>query len=468
VAKDLKENLFYKHHHQLIANAIIEMYANNQKIDIITVGEKLKTMGTLEQVGGVYAIVMLSNKVSSSANLESHILILKEKALRREIIRQCSIAIQKAYDDQEDVFDTSADLTKGMDDSLKDILNYEVSSVKDIHLKNIQESKLVAESGIQSGVECGLKLVDKLTGGWQDSDLVILAGRPSMGKTACALSMVVFPSIEKNKPVAIFSLEMSSAQIVGRIQSQLSCIDVSKVIKKQLDISDVVYMEKACTQLLTAPLYIDDTPNISLIELKTKARRLVRENKVELIVVDYLQLMRSGLNIQNREQEVAEISRGLKSLAKELSIPIIALSQLSRLVEGRTDKKPQLSDLRESGSLEQDADMVVFCYRPEYYGVENYEIEGDSLSTKGLFLLLVSKNRNGSLGEVPLRFVHSLAQVKNHPNWDKGEEQEVDDRTYSQGLTMQNMRNKEISSGYVPTSTEEESTEVIGNDGFPF
>jgi replicative DNA helicase len=216
---------------------------------------------------------------------------------------------------------------------------------------------------------------------------------------------------------------MSNAQLGGRIQSNLSYIDVSKIIKKQLTESDITYLEKSCEKLLTAPLYIDDTPNISLIELKAKARRLVREKQVKLIVIDYLQLMRSGLNINNREQEIAEISRGLKGLAKELQIPIVALSQLSRLVEGRADKKPQLSDLRESGQIEQDADMVMFCYRPEYYEINDYEIEGNNIDTRGLFMLIIAKHRNGELGEVPLKFVHQLTKVTNHPNWVKEEEE---------------------------------------------
>jgi replicative DNA helicase len=232
-----------------------------------------------------------------------------------------------------------------------------------------------------------------------------------------AISMVVNPCIKKDIPVAIFSLEMSKQQLGGRIQSNLSGVDVSKIIKKQLDLGDIDYIEKNCIKLLTSPLYIDDTPNISLIELKSKARRLVREKGVKLIVIDYLQLMRSGLNIMNREQEIAEISRGLKGLAKELEIPIVALSQLSRLVEGRTDKKPQLSDLRESGQIEQDADMVMFCYRPEYYGVDTYEINSESIEASGLFMLIIAKHRNGELGEVPLRFIHSLAKITNHPHW---------------------------------------------------
>ena len=218
---------------------------------------------------------------------------------------------------------------------------------------------------------------------------------------------------DRNIPVAIFSLEMSNFQIGSRIQSFISGINVSKIVKGQLNMDEVRHINNVCYPLEKAPLYIDDTPNISLMELKSKARKLVKDKGVQIIVIDYLQLMRSGLDIMNREQEIAEISRGLKSLAKELNIPIIALSQLSRLVESRSDKKPMLSDLRESGQIEQDADMVVFCYRPEYYGIEQYEVGNQNFASHGLMMLLVAKHRNGELGEIPLKFIHEQAKLDN-------------------------------------------------------
>jgi replicative DNA helicase len=236
-----------------------------------------------------------------------------------------------------------------------------------------------------------------------------------MGKTAAAVSMVMHPALIDNEPVAIFSLEMSAHQLVGRMQSNISGVNVSKIVKKQLSIQEFDEISVACVDLQQAPIYIDDTPNISLLELKGKARKLVREQGVKLIVIDYLQLMRSGMQIPNREQEIAEISRGLKGLAKELNIPVIALSQLSRGVEARGgDKKPMLSDLRESGQIEQDADMVIFCYRPEYYGIEHYEVGGTEFETHGLFMLLIAKHRNGELGEIPLKFIHEQTKLKNY------------------------------------------------------
>jgi replicative DNA helicase len=417
ISKDLSDDLFYKEQNQLISNAILNLYRKNDRVDILTVSQELKRLGQLEMVGGSFYVSSLTNRIASSANIEYHVKILQQHSLKRSAIRFCTNAIKKAYDDSEDVFEMYAELQMDADNSIKDVMHYEVSSISKIHQKNMDESREIAENGSKSGVESGLELVDDITSGWQKTDLIILAGRPSMGKTACAISMIIHPSIEKDVPVAIFSLEMSNAQLGGRIESYLSGIDVGKIIKKQLDLGDVSYIEKACEKLKTAPLYIDDTPNISLTELKSKARRLHREKGIKLIVIDYLQLMRSGLNIQNREQEIAEISKGLKALAKELDIPIIALSQLSRSVEGRTDKKPQLSDLRESGQIEQDADMVMFCYRPEYYGGEVYELEGQEIDAKGLFVLVIAKNRNGELCDVPLRFIGQLAKITNHPNY---------------------------------------------------
>ena len=235
-----------------------------------------------------------------------------------------------------------------------------------------------------------------------------------MGKTASAISMIIHPCIEKNIPVAVFSLEMSASQVVGRIQSYLSEVNVSKIVKKQLSIDEIDTISKKAKALETAPLFIDDTANISVLDLKGKCRKLVKEQGVQMIIIDYLQLMRSGMKTQSREQEIAEISRGLKIIAKELNVPVIALSQLSRNVEQRGgDKKPNLSDLRESGQIEQDADMVLFCYRPEYYGLTETMIGDREFSAQGLFVLIVAKHRNGELGEIPLKFVGEQAKITN-------------------------------------------------------
>jgi replicative DNA helicase len=407
-------NLFYHRQNRLIAESMIDLYSQNSPIDIITLCHKLKECNNLEECGGAYYIATLTDRVASSANFDFHIKILQEQALKRTLLHICSKTIQNAFQEGTDIFDLYSETQTLLDDSIKQVLHYEVSKIKDIHTQNVYESFKVLENGKSSGIRTGLRAVDQLTNGWQKSDLIILAGRPSMGKTAAAVSMSIFPALVENKAVAIFSLEMSKEQLTGRIESWLSEIDVSRIIKKQLTKEEIIEMDNACQPLYSAPIYIDDTPNISIIELKSKCRKLVKENRVELVVVDYLQLMRSGMNIGNREQEIAEISRGLKALAKELSIPVIALSQLSRIVESRGDKKPMLSDLRESGQIEQDADMVCFCYRPEYYDIDTYEIGSDTFNTSGLFMLIFAKHRNGELGEIPLTFIHSQTKLKNY------------------------------------------------------
>jgi replicative DNA helicase len=411
---DFKPNLFYYMQNKLIAESIVQLHKDNNPIDIITVIQKLKSNKTLDDCGGAYYISNLTSRVASSANFDYHLKILQEQALKRTLLTICSKTIQEAFEQGSDIFELYSQTQTLLDDSVKEVLHYDVSNVKEIHINNVSESLNVVENGKSSGVRSGLRAVDNLTNGWQKSDLIILAGRPSMGKTAAAVSMGIFPAIVENKAVAIFSLEMSKEQLTGRIESWLSEIDVSRIIKKQLTKEEIYEMDRLCQPLYNAPIYIDDTPNISIIELKSKCRKLVKENKVELVIVDYLQLMRSGMNIGNREQEIAEISRGLKAIAKELSIPVIALSQLSRLVESRGDKKPMLSDLRESGQIEQDADMVLFCYRPEYYDIESYEIGSDTFNTEGLFMLIFAKHRNGELGEIPLTFIHNQTKLKNY------------------------------------------------------
>ncbi len=449
VLKDFKPEIFYDNKNRIIAEAIISMYSKGEKIDMLTLIYKLRSIEKIDEVGGAFYISQLTSRVGSTANLEYHIKILQELSLKRSLIDICGKSIQKAFSNDNDVFDVYAELQTNVDNSLKQVMQYEVMSIGDISFKTLEESREVAKNGNKSGVVSGLKLVDNLTSGWQKSDLIILAGRPSMGKTASAISMVIYPSIEKNIPVAVFSLEMSNAQLCGRIQSNLSGYDVSQIIKKQLTLQDIEYIEGACYKLNNAPMYIDDTPNISLLELKSKARKLVKEKGVQLIVIDYLQLMRSGMNIQNREQEIAEISRGLKGLAKELDIPIIALSQLSRLVESRADKKPMLSDLRESGQIEQDADMVIFTYRPEYYGIQEYELGGNTIDTKGLFLLLVAKHRNGELGEIPLNFIHHLTKLTNHRNWD-------DDNSDVPSMPTSMTPNRDFESDFIDNNSDNE------------
>lgn len=415
VIQDFTVNLFFQETNRIIAKAVLQLYADNSDIDILTVVQQLKKSGELDDIGGAWVVTNLTSRVSGTGNIEHHIKILQQNYLERYLADSCTRTINRILNYREDVFDIYSQHQAEIDNALNDVMHYEIKKIGAIHHSTIVESKEISEKGIKSGITVGLKAVDSLTGGWQKQDLIILAGRPSMGKTAAAVSMMVKPAILDNIPVAIFSLEMSAEQLTGRIQSQLSEINVSRIIKKQLTMEEIIRMDEKCLPLLAnAPLFIDDTPNISVLELRAKARRLVMEHGVKLIVVDYLQLMSAGVYVGNREQEIAYISRSLKNIAKELDIPVIALSQLSRAVEQKADKKPGLSDLRESGSLEQDADVVVFCYRPEYYGIDNYEVEGVNFETQGLFMFIFAKHRNGELWEVPLRFVGEQTKLENH------------------------------------------------------
>jgi len=457
VIADFTPNLFYSIPNKIIAESIIELYRRNEAIDILTISQNVRERGLIEKCGGAYYISSLTIRIASAAHFEFHIRILQQQALKRSLLNICSKAIQATFQDDSDIFDLYSQTQSELENSIKDVLHYEISNVREIHINNVKESLKVIENGRTSGIRSGLRAVDELTNGWQKSDLIILAGRPSMGKTAAAVSMGIFPALVENKSVAIFSLEMSKEQLTGRIESWISEIDVSRIIKKQLTRDEILLMDSRCQSLYSAPIFIDDTPNISLLELKSKCRKLVKENNVELVVVDYLQLMRSGMNIGNREQEIAEISRGLKALAKELSIPVIALSQLSRVVESRGDKKPMLSDLRESGQIEQDADMVCFCYRPEYYDIETYEVGSESFNSNGLFMLIFAKHRNGELGEIPLTFIHNQTKLKNYnyvadEEWERAVKEK--ERRESQKTNVKQEQGEE--SDFVRRADEEE------------
>lgn len=412
---EITEDLFFFYQNKIVCKAIIELCNKNTPIDVITVSNRLKEKNEISLIdGGVHYIISLTTRIVSTENFEFYLLSLKEMYMKRFLLDICSRYIEKTFDGKSDSFDLIFGMQGELDHCIKNSITQDAEIVKDIHIRNVKESLLISKTGIASGVKTGLRAVDTITNGWQKSDLIIIAGRPSMGKTALAMNLALHPSInDENHSVLVFSLEMSKEQLVGRLESLLSEIDVSRIIKKQLQESEIRVLDEKCHHLYKAPLYIDDTANISLIELKSKARKMHIENNIKLIVIDYLQLMRSGLKIGNREQEIAEISRGLKSLAKELDIPIIALSQLSRVVESRADKKPMLSDLRESGQIEQDADMVIFCYRPEYYQIPTYDIGSEQFDTRGLFMLLFAKHRNGELGEIPLSFVHNITKVTN-------------------------------------------------------
>jgi replicative DNA helicase len=470
IISDFSVNLFLDSKNKIIADSILKMYRKSQAIDILTLVNQLTLENQLENLGGASYIASITSKVAGSNNISFHIRILQESALRRNLIKIGQTATNKCLDLTLDVFDLFSDTQNQLDDAIKKVINYEIKGAGDIHNEILLKSIEVLKKGTKSGVQTGFRLLDNLTNGWQNSDLIILAGRPSMGKTAAAISMCIFPSIEQNEAIAIFSLEMSNEQLVSRMQSYLSGVNVSKIVKKQLTMDEIDMISKRAIGLKTAPLFIDDTPNISLLDLKGKARKLKKENNIKLIVIDYLQLMRSGTKSTSREQEIAEISRGLKGLAKELNIPVIALSQLSRSVEQRGgNRKPMLQDLRESGQIEQDADMVLFCYRPEYYGFDNYEVGNNSFDAIGLFMLIIAKHRNGELGEIPLKFIHEQTKVTNHEFGNKQAFESTKSNTNS--LTKNNDFDIEMSANSITANISFDDNDFFKpdpNDSTPF
>lgn len=414
----LTPECFYKEQNSLIFSAIVQLYNISKPIDILTVSHKLKELNQLELVGGSYYVSSLTDKIGSSANIETHARIVVQQFLKREMIRLSTESIKNAYEDSNDVFDVYQSVILKLESALSGVIKHDVSPIGKIHEENIKESVRLAQNGIKSGITTGYSNLDRFTNGWQKTDLIILAGRPAMGKSVCGLAFALNPALQENIPTAIFSLEMSSTQLVGRCESTLSGVNSSRIVKKQLTIDEIYLIEERCKELRTAPIYIDDTPALNFIDFKAKARKLVKDKGVKLIIIDYLQLMTIDAGKGNREQEVAMLSKGLKVVAKELDIPIIALSQLSRAVESRSgDKKPQLSDLRESGAIEQDADMVIFCYRPEYYGITSYEISGQHLQTEGLMILDFAKHRSGGIGELRFGFNGDLTKLENYDSF---------------------------------------------------
>lgn len=405
---------FYKDAHQRIYEAIRHLFGKSEPIDILTVTNQLKSSGELDLVGGAYYIAKLTNRVASSANIEYHARIIAQKYIQRELISISSEIINDAYDETTDVFTlmdkaesklfsvAEGNIRKNYDDMSSLI----VRAIKQIESVRTQDGGVV-------GVESGFHALDDITSGWQASDLIIIAGRPAMGKTAFAMTLARNASVDFGKSVAIFSCEMSSLQLVTRLISSESEISSEKLRSGKLESHEMEQIHSKIRGLAEAKLFIDDTPALSIFELRAKARRLMAQHQISMIIIDYLQLMTVGSDVRggNREQEISAISRSLKSIAKELEIPIIALSQLSRSVETRGgDKKPQLSDLRESGAIEQDADMVIFLHRPEYYGLTE---DGDGNSTVGVANVIISKHRNGKVGEVQLKFVQNLAKFGN-------------------------------------------------------
>jgi replicative DNA helicase len=414
----LKPECFYVDAHQEIFKSFQSLAQKSMPIDMLTVVEELKTSGKLDEIGGPYYVTKLTNAVVSTANIEAHSRIILQKFIQRELIRISGEIIGDAYEDSTDVFDLLDESETKMFNITNNYLkkNYEdIGNALAKAINRIDELRTSKED--ISGVPSGFASIDRVTYGWQPTDLIVLAARPSVGKTALALNLARNAALHPVKPtgVGVFSLEMSASQLVQRILSAESEIALEKIARGKLEEYEYQQLHtKGIKKLEQAPIFIDDTAALNIFEFRAKARRLVNKHNVGLIIIDYLQLMSgTGDRGANREQEISNISRNLKALAKELNIPIIALSQLSRAVETRKESKmPQLSDLRESGAIEQDADMVMFIYRPEYY--ETFANENGE-STRGETHIKIAKHRNGSLENIKLR---ALLHIQKFEEWD--------------------------------------------------
>ena len=410
----LSSESFYDPKHQYIYGVIKELFGSSKPIDILTVTDQLKKNGELEAAGGAVYISQLTSRIASTAHVEFHARVISEKHIKRELIRMGSEVMREAFDDTNDVFDV---LNKAEGDLFKiaeNNMGRAVAVMQNVVREAIEEIEKASQNtdGI-SGVPTGFFELDKITAGWQKSDMIVIAARPAMGKTAFVLSMARNTAVDHNQGVAIFSLEMSSVQLVKRLIASETRLSAEKLRKGELADHEFQQLHTRIAKLSTAPIYIDDTPGISIFDLRAKCRRLKLQYDIQMVIIDYLQLMTAGgsKGQGNREQEISTISRSIKEIAKELNVPIIALSQLSRSVEQRGgDKKPVLSDLRESGAIEQDADIVSFIYRPEYYGFMQDE---NGNSNAGIGEIIIAKHRNGALDSVRLRFIKEYARFDN-------------------------------------------------------
>lgn len=414
VSDILKPESFYDKRHQIIFEAIRRLNLEERPVDILTVTDQLKRTDQLENVGGPFYITQLSGMVASSAHIEYHARIISQKAIAREIISYTSAIQTKAFDATQDVDELMQEAEGKLFELSQTNMKKDYTQIDPV-IRDAYDmlQKAAARTDGMSGIPSGFHSLDKITSGWQNSDLVILAARPAMGKTAFALSMAKNIAVDHQIPVAMFSLEMSNVQLVNRLIVNVCEIKGETLKSGQLKPYEWSQLDLRIKQLVGAPLYVDDTPSLSVFELRTKARRLVREHGVKLLMIDYLQLMNaSGMTFGSRQEEVSTISRSLKGLAKELNIPILALSQLNRGVENRegSDKRPQLSDLRESGAIEQDADMVLFIHRPEYYKIY---VDEKGVDLRGKAEIIIAKHRNGSVGNILLTFRGEYARFQN-------------------------------------------------------
>jgi len=405
-AEALDPSWFYEDAHQKIYMTILELYNNHKNVDLITLCDQLKSKNQLESVGGVTYLSELIDLVPTSANINHYANIVKEKGILRKLIKNATMIVNESYEFKGDINEV-VDVAERLIFEIADIdQRRQAIHIKELVKNSIETiDRLYQRKEHVTGLATGFYELDRMTSGFQNSDLIILAGRPSMGKSALAISMAEYAAIEMKKPVAVFSLEMSKEQLVQRMLCSQARVDAHKVRSGFLSPSDWPKLTAAAGKLSAAPIFIDDSPGISAIELRSKARRLKSNFDVQLIILDYLQLMRSSYKTDSRQQEISDISRSLKALARELNVPILGLSQLSRAVESRQDHRPQLSDLRESGAIEQDADLVMLLMREEYYMPTE--------ENKGIAEVIIAKQRNGPVGTVKLVFVKEFMRFEN-------------------------------------------------------
>jgi replicative DNA helicase len=412
---DEQEQIFYEGKHRTIYKSMMTLYQRREPIDILTLSDELRRNEQLENVEGQYYIAALTNTVATAANVQYHAKIVKEKYLHRRLISLATQMAEMSFNESEDAFQLVEKASQEIFKISQAGTKKRAAGIKDILKQAVQVIETLQRKGSSvTGVSSGFFKLDELTAGFQASDLVIIAARPSTGKTALALAFARNAAVDYQTPVLFFSLEMAELQLGMRLLCAEAMADAQQVRTGKISAADTTRIASRLDKISRAEIYVDDTPGISIIELAAKARRMKQEKKIGMIVIDYLQLVtpvRDNKSNMNREQEIAQISRTLKALAKELMIPIISLAQLSRAVESRTgDKRPQLSDLRESGSIEQDADMVMFLSRPEMYGKQQFE---DGTSTKDIIELIIGKQRNGPIGDVRLKFIKQYARFEN-------------------------------------------------------
>jgi len=423
VIEMLTPGVFYLKAHKIIYEAMIKLFNANEPIDTVSLFEELKKQNKLEDAGGAVYLSKLTENVSSAANVEYHAKILIEKAILTKLISISHEIAKTAYEGSEDAFE------------ILDNAERKIFEIMGEHMKRafIDMGKAVRDAleyidAIHSmeykkfAVPTGFYDLDEVLGGFQKSDLIILAARPSMGKTALGMAFAKNAAVLSKVPVAVFSLEMATIQLVIRLISSEGKIDAHKLRTGRMPKEEGSKLWRVASKLIEAPVFIDDAPAQTILEIRAKARRLKSEKKIGLIIIDYLQLIQGSSRTESREREISTISRSLKALAKELEIPVIALAQLNRAVEGRQDKRPQLSDLRESGSIEQDADVVMFINRPEYYGMKT---DADGNSTEGMAEVIIAKQRNGPTGEVKLTFVKEFARFESREHFRRTEDVSV-------------------------------------------